>query len=320
MAEPPQCLVVCLLLCAAPAFSQRVQVRRATMNLRASGEGKCVVEVEVEGSAEVELFGDTGSLRTLGGAPALWRRFECSAVVPADPGGFRFTGVAGEGQQALLADPRWNGGVAVVRIDNPHALHEVYVFDVSWPVDRAAASRGMPHPGPTPGGPNVAACQEAVRVRARGTYGYRDIRFYDVDSTYNQHPRDFVSGTFEGRRGGRVDELRYTCALNEGQKVESLDLQMVNGDAGYDGSLLSSTEEPYHTEDLLRRCERAVAAQLTSRGYQAPRFRWSDSNDSRARIDGVLSAQRGFRDESLDFACLVDEDSGRVRSVELRPR
>ena len=311
--------VLCLLVCAAPLRSQPVQVRRATMNLHRGGAGKCVVEVEVEGAAEVELFGDTGSLRTLRGPSASWRRLECTGAMPANPAGLRFAGVAGRGHQELLADPRWNGGVAVVRIDHQKPGREVYTFGIGWSDENAANRRDPALANQPRDRPDVVACQDAVRTRARGTFGYRDIRFYDVDSTYNQQPRDFVSGTFEGRRGGRMDELRYTCALDGGVRVESVDLQMVNGDAGYDGSLLSSAEEPYHSDDVLRRCERAVSAQLSSRGYDAPQFRWSDSNDSGGRIDGFLSARRGSREESLDFSCLMDEDSGKVKSVDLHP-
>ncbi len=44
--------------------------RRATITGR-GGDGKCTIEVEVDGSAEVEVSGDVGLLRTLSGQPQL---------------------------------------------------------------------------------------------------------------------------------------------------------------------------------------------------------------------------------------------------------
>jgi hypothetical protein len=40
--------------------------------------GKCTIEVDVDGAAEVAVSGDSGRLRTLSGQTAVWRRFESS--------------------------------------------------------------------------------------------------------------------------------------------------------------------------------------------------------------------------------------------------
>ena len=96
-----------------------------------SGQGKCTVEVVVDGSAEVEIHGDTANLRNLGGASPQWRRFECTGPLPANPGDFRFMGVDGRGHQQLLRDPR-HGGSAVVRIDDPDSGSAGYTFDLIW--------------------------------------------------------------------------------------------------------------------------------------------------------------------------------------------
>lgn len=311
-------------LCAAPAFSQRVQTRRATMSLERGDTGKCTIEVEVDGTAEVELFGDIGRLRTLAGAPAVWRRFECNGPMPGNPADFRFSGVDGRGSQTLVADPRGNGGVAVVRIDDPKGGREGYTFDIRWrggygaPYYRGSTDdRG--YDGPFNGGPYIEACQAAVKDRARGEYGYRDIRFYEVDSTYNQRPRDFVSGTFEGRRDGQVDQFRYTCSVNGGGRVKSVDIQPLNGDGGYSGGGLSPSDDPYGSDDMVRRCEDAVADRVGRDGYGDLQFRWADTNDRRGRVEGTVSARRDSRGYDLDFSCSVD-DTGRVRSVDIRRR
>ena len=93
--------------------------------------GKCTIEVVVDGTAEVEIRGDQGTIRNLAGRPAEWRRFECNAPLPRNPVGFRFAGVDGRGRQQLMRDPR-KGGVAVVRIEDSQGGSEGYTFDLFW--------------------------------------------------------------------------------------------------------------------------------------------------------------------------------------------
>src|SRR5437764_15387687 len=93
-------------------------VRQATMV--GGGEtdrGKCTVEVVVDGGAQVEVRGNTATLKDVSGRPPQWRRFECTSPMPANPPNFRFAGVDGRGRQQLVRDPR-QGGVAVVQIDD----------------------------------------------------------------------------------------------------------------------------------------------------------------------------------------------------------
>ena len=56
-----------------PAMAQ-TQTIRATM-IGGGGDGKCTFEVEVDGAAEVDIHGDQGTIRTLSGRPARWRRW-----------------------------------------------------------------------------------------------------------------------------------------------------------------------------------------------------------------------------------------------------
>ena len=59
----------------APVCAQTAE-RRATFTGGGGNDtGKCTIEVYVDGSAEVEIRGDRGFLRTLSGQPAQWRRF-----------------------------------------------------------------------------------------------------------------------------------------------------------------------------------------------------------------------------------------------------
>ena len=106
--------------------------RRASMTQGGSpGQGKCTLEVVVDGTAEVEIRGDTAILRNLAGQPPQWRRFECNAVMPPNPAGFRFAGVDGRGQQQLTRTPQ-AGGPAIVRITDPPSGSEGYTFDIFW--------------------------------------------------------------------------------------------------------------------------------------------------------------------------------------------
>ena len=106
--------------------------RRATMTGSRGDRGKCTIEVEVDGVADVEVMGDTGRIRTLSGQPAVWRRFECSDAIPRNPADFRFRGIDGRGEVNLVADPRQGRGVAVVRISDPKGGREGYTFDLEW--------------------------------------------------------------------------------------------------------------------------------------------------------------------------------------------
>ncbi|MBZ5676095.1 MAG: hypothetical protein LAP61_17780 [Acidobacteriia bacterium] len=119
------------LMLAAPMFAQQVATFRA--QIRGGGDhGKCTIEVDVDGVAEIEIQGDQGRMRTLSGNPAGWRRMECNQPLPPNPQGFRFSGVDGRGRQTLLRDPSSNRGVAVVRIEDPQGGHEGYTFDIEW--------------------------------------------------------------------------------------------------------------------------------------------------------------------------------------------
>ena len=113
------------------APGQRAQMMRANIRGGGGDSGKCTIEVEVDGAADVEIRGDTAWLRTLQGQPASWRRFECNMAMPLNPVNFRFRGIDGRGRQTLVQNPN-NGGPAVVRIEDPQNGREGYTFDVEW--------------------------------------------------------------------------------------------------------------------------------------------------------------------------------------------
>jgi hypothetical protein len=234
-------MVIGLALSIAPMFAQWTQTRRATVTIPAGDAGKCTIEVEVDGSAQVELFGVTGRLRTLSGAPAAWRWFECNGSIPSNPANFRFWGLDGREHQELVADPRRNGGIAVIRISDANIGRRDYAFDVKWTrayvgndlMYRGGASRNdradFP-PQTSYGGDydsSVDVCQDVVRDRASRDHGYRNIQFYNLNYGYKRAQNDYVSGTFDGHRGDGSEQMRYACIVNSGRTVTSVKIQPV---------------------------------------------------------------------------------------------
>jgi hypothetical protein len=237
---------------ASPAGAQPNQ-RRATMVAGGSGDrGKCTIEVVVDGSADVEIRGDQGTIRNISGRPATWRRFECSAPLPMSPAEFRFAGVDGRGRQQLVRDPR-NGGVAVVRIEDPNGGSEGYTFDLIWgggnnpgrgPDSFNRVPGGNPdrgpeayNPGPGPGGPDrdrgpdrgpdrasrrftteqaVNVCQDSVRRQAVDRYRGRRVEFLNTRIDDNPGRNDWVVGVIDVMRGREEWDGRYrfSCSVN----------------------------------------------------------------------------------------------------------
>jgi hypothetical protein len=123
-----------------PLCAQNLQ-RTATMRGGGNGrDGKCTIEVVVDGAADVEIRGNNAVLHNLSGQPAEWRRFECNAVMPPNPVNFRFQGIDGRGRQSLMRDPR--NGAAVIRIEDPQGGREGYTFDIMWSADNYSQDRG----------------------------------------------------------------------------------------------------------------------------------------------------------------------------------
>jgi len=198
-------------------FAQQVAAFRA--QIRGGGDhGKCTIEVDVDGVAEIEIQGDQGRMRTLSGNPSGWRRMECNEPLPPNPQGFRFSGVDGRGRQTLLRDPSSNRGVAVVRIEDPQGGHEGYTFDLEWgggggyrpdgpgrPIDPPIVDRGRDDGGFRRGGDG--RWDDDIHFTGRGDGNFNDFRgpddrLYDCDVTVDR--RGTVTVTFETARRTRL--------------------------------------------------------------------------------------------------------------------
>jgi len=186
------------------------------------GDHKCTVQVNVDGTAEVEIRGDTAELRTLSGQDAFWHRFECTALMPHRAADFRLVSISGRGAVSLLRDPRTSHGSAVVRVDDPKPGRGVYTFDLVW--------RGSPSPGWTPAPPApsppsfaVQACQDAVSDRLR-QFGYPTASFGRIDPP-NGRP-EWITGVVTARRRSLNAPFSYSCFVDfRSGRVRSVDVQ-----------------------------------------------------------------------------------------------
>lgn len=237
-------------LLAGVAHAQTME-RRANFTGGGGPEGKCTIEVVVDGAAQVEIRGDRATLRNLFGQPPQWRRFECNSPMPPNPVNFRFQGVDGRGSQKLISDPR-RGGAAVVRIDDPDNGSEGYTFDIFWQGQGGGfppqGDRGpVPDRGPGPdrdrdrdrGGYRrmpvedaVRVCQDSVRAKANDRLRGAPIDFRRTTIDDQPGRQDWVIGTFEVRRGdGRPDLFSFSCSVDFGTgRVRSADFQRADRD------------------------------------------------------------------------------------------
>lgn len=222
-------------------------------NIRGGGgdTGKCTIEVEVDGAAEVEVRGAMGHIRTLQGQRSNWRRFECTSPLPSNPVDFRFKGIDGRGDVRLIRDPYNSRGTAVVRILDNKGGREGYTFDLLWRqgaygndpyYDRNRRNdsyrndpyrRNDPYYGDdryrsnngwgSSNGRIVGMCQDAVRSQAARNYGVRNPNFNSTDVDNGRGSRDRVEGTFYGNRG---DRYSYSCSIDSANgRIRDIDIR-----------------------------------------------------------------------------------------------
>jgi hypothetical protein len=204
--------------------------------------GKCTIEVDVDGAAEVAVSGDMGRLRTLSGQTAQWRRFECNGQIPRNPADFRFRGIDGRGDVNLVSDPR-NNGTAVVRINDPKGGSEGYTFDLEWTggsygglndgygygrdrygrddyrynrndrlsrdgyADDRQRAREVAGPGA------IRACRDAITDRINRD-GYTRVNIQRVDADDNPGRNDYLIGTATARGRNSTVDFDFSCNMN----------------------------------------------------------------------------------------------------------
>lgn len=208
-----------LVLIAASALALPAGAQQSTRRANITGnavDGKCTIEVSVDGAAEVEVQGGEGRMRNLSGQPAVWRRFVCDGQMPANPHDFRFRGIDGRGSVQLVQDPRQNGGRIVFRIDDPQGGREGYTVDLEWRGSsdgqwNSQDTRGWM--GPDSRGGNSARGEQWPNGRRDSGIpgqidndGRRDGRYYNENGRWNQ--------------GGTAEAIRV-CQAEVARRMQS---------------------------------------------------------------------------------------------------
>ena len=339
------------------AQAQTLQKRSVPLNMRNPGEGRCVVEVVVDGAAQVEIRGDVATLRNLKGQSPQWKRFECTSPLPANPADFRFRGIDGRGQQQLLQAPQ-NGGVATIRIDDPDNGQEGYTFEVTWGVGDQRGMGEMSRNGPVPVMPApvppmpqdrgmqgppmqdrrdlngrdngdrrgnrfgtdeaIQGCQTYVRTQAARRYGANEIVFRRTLMVDQPGRNDFVTGFFEARNVRQGRPRSYRFSCS------------VNFDTGMvrsaDIQPMRNNESMYGeaaTSRAIQGCEVSVEQRLARDGYSRIDFGSVNIDDRPGRNDYVVGVASGLergRPVWFDFSCSVNLQDGDVRSAEVNRR
>jgi hypothetical protein len=200
----------------------------------AGGNGRCTIEVTVDGAAEVEVSADMGLLTTTSGQPAAWRRFQCNTPLPPKPADFRVVRDGNRGNIRLLQDPRSTGGRAVIRINDPKGGRGAFTFDLQWrgpggggwapgPAVPPSVPPPGPHPGPPPGhwpAPGgfpparaIRSCQHSVTARLNHD-GYQYVSFESTIPVDNPGPNDWITGSAIGTRGFGNTRFSFSCSVD----------------------------------------------------------------------------------------------------------
>ena len=287
---------------ASAVFAQSYQRQATIVGGGGQDRGKCTIEVVVDDVAQVEIRGTTATLRNISGQPAQWRRFECTAALPANPTNFSFAGVDGRGRQELVKDPR-NGGVAVIQIEDKDAGSEGYTFALTW----GSGGNGQynnPQPGPPNGNPQVYRDNNNRNYPQPGPPDGNPPVYRDYDRNVP------LPGPGNGNSSANRDN----------------DRDRDRGDYQYrpnyrDSDYYRRYGHGFATEEAVRICQQEVLKQA------AQRFRTTDVHFDRTKIDdnpgredwvmGSLDIHRGPSEERYGFSCSVNFDNGRVRSAQL---
>jgi len=214
-----------------------------------ASRGKCTLEVMVDGSAQVEVRGDSATLRDTSGQTPQWRRFECTGPMPANPGNFRFSGINGRGRQTLMREPRNNGGTALIQIEDSQGGADAYTFDLYWgepavsggfqdnrgsvpfdnrsggrvdqndrrfqPDDRGFDRGGFRRDRRMTEDEAFDVCRQSIRGQASDRFRTPNIDIRNVRLDDNPGRRDWITGDVAViRRFGRQNIYHFSCSVN----------------------------------------------------------------------------------------------------------
>ena len=332
------------------------QVRRATISGSGGTSGKCTIEVRVDMTAEVDVYGDSGRLRTLAGQPATWTRMECNNPLPYRMTDFRFRGIDGRGTQQLVQDPRNNDSIAVIRIEDTRSGSEGFTFDIEWsgasggyasngfgngtyPVAATSPTTGVGGIFSSPRGANRAIsaeraldlCRAEVHARGERDYGLRNIDISAVGVDTGQGRRNWITGTFTDGTGAvlRGSGYRFNCSVDYSTgQVGAVEILRADGStvrpSNASGAYSSGTKygsSGYNQAQVLRACQDAVVARVNQAGYQNARFGSTQIDNQRSGwVSGAVTATNALATDTFDFGCSMDLNAARVLNIQVNRR
>jgi len=124
-----------MVLAALPALADtRFQIRRMTRDDVPLGKGQCDIRLQVDNEVEVQLRGDSLTIRTVAGQGARDDGSECNAPLPSrDIEAFNYEVRESRNEIRLLAEPsRRNDFTAIVRIRDSSGGFGRYHFRLTW--------------------------------------------------------------------------------------------------------------------------------------------------------------------------------------------
>jgi hypothetical protein len=229
----------------AQEFDRRAEIRGGDPN-----RGRCEVVVVVDGAARIEIRRAEGRLIDERGAPAIWRHFECSAEMPADPRQFGFRKASGRGR-AVLIQPARGGGPAVIRIEDPQGGAGEYRLELFWQGGAGYQTdrRGERNGGAVGGNDRreerngglggaydlprgwssddaISNCRTAVQQQARERFRAERVDFRRIEMDNAPDRREWVVGVIEVQRDrDNVAPFRFSCSADfGGRRVRSVDI------------------------------------------------------------------------------------------------
>jgi hypothetical protein len=306
-----------------------------------STEGKCLIEVVVFGTADLEIRGDNAVLRNSSGQRPEWRGFECTTRVPDYTIDLRVRSIIGRGDVQLIRDP--NPGAIIVRIDGPSGVGERYKFELGWTVD-LPSDHGGARTNASGIGSNsnqrrdvanqaermgaafssedaIRVCEDGVREQAGPRLGVGDLEFRSARIDSAPGRQDWVLGAFAffGRNRGEV-VYRFSCSVDfAGARVLSAHFEQAEGDA----YAAAPPRIPSPVDTAVQTCHDAIQDRLNRAGYVNLSFVSIDPDRQPNRTDwvrGNVRAERANRPARLDFSCRINPNTGSVRSLNVTRR
>ncbi len=335
-------------LAAGLTFAQSYQ-RQATLGTGTLDQGQCVIEVQVDATAEVEIRGTAGVLTNIAGQPPQWRRFECSGPMPVNPTNFKFSATGGRGQQQLVRDPSTTG-VAIVRIEDKNGGAANYQFTFEWQgYSGNPAPLGFPQSG-SAGNPSifdnsaagasngkgkamssaeaVESCQQQIVTLATQRFNTTNVFFRRTSVDNNKRGQDQIRGTIDVNANNQAQRYRFNCAvnLNNGRirsaQIDNAPVGQNTRDFGYDGGNYNAMGVT-NANRAIQSCEAAADRRFAEQGLQRVGYGTVDIDDRTGvnRVFGTATVtDRNQRQQTVDFSCPVNLQNGTATSVDTIPR